>query len=272
MGVYFLYFMPYAKEERWSHPKFLNLPDAIVHGIFRASLFTCPPDCAPIDKLPVRRRYNIDFSEYSTKFYAVSKVLRHIYEFNHNMQHFFMKTRVKLRFDEIRNRRGPIVGLHVRHGDSCRPDEVIRAKRNCTPLSRYMEVVRAKFPSARTIYLATDSSTVVRMSRSYKSYKFIMIPGVFRTEHSSKSELWDAKIWRRMFWHQTDATERDVKVTLVDVKLLSMCDYFVGKFSSNLFRLAYSLSSADCDCIKPYVSLDVPWCFDYGNSVNGMQC
>ena len=39
---------------------------------------------------------------------------------------------------------------------------------------------------------------------------------------------------------------------------------FVGKFSSNLFRAAYSLRAAHCDCAPLFASLDAPTCFDYG--------
>lgn len=46
--------------------------------------------------------------------------------------------------------------------------------------------------------------------------------------------------------------------------LLARADAFVGKFSSNLFRAAYALRAASCDCAPVFVSLDAPWCFDYG--------
>ena len=46
--------------------------------------------------------------------------------------------------------------------------------------------------------------------------------------------------------------------------LLSQCDAFVGKFTSNFFRTAFELHSSYCDCVRPFVSLDAPWCFDWG--------
>ena len=36
------------------------------------------------------------------------------------------------------------------------------------------------------------------------------------------------------------------------------------QFSSNLFRTAYELHAARCECAAPFVSLDAPWCFDHG--------
>ena len=53
----------------------------------------------------------------------------------------------------------------------------------------------------------------------------------------------------------------------LDVLLLAECDAFAGKFTSNLFRNAYSLKAASCDCAAPFISLDAPWCFDYGLQV-----
>jgi hypothetical protein len=38
----------------------------------------------------------------------------------------------------------------------------------------------------------------------------------------------------------------------------------IGKFSSNLFRAAYALRAAQCDCAPLFSSLDAPTCFDYG--------
>ena len=46
--------------------------------------------------------------------------------------------------------------------------------------------------------------------------------------------------------------------------LLSRAHLFVGKFSSNFFRAAYATHNAACDCIAPFISLDAPWCFDFG--------
>ena len=58
-------------------------------------------------------------------------------------------------------------------------------------------------------------------------------------------------------------------LTTVDVMLLAQSDGFVGKFSSNLFRSAFELRAAECDCAPPFVSLDHPWCFDWGVHAGG---
>ena len=50
---------------------------------------------------------------------------------------------------------------------------------------------------------------------------------------------------------------------LVDVLLLSRTDAFVGKMTSNFDRLVHALQTGRSGCVRPYVSLDAPWCFDY---------
>ena len=46
-----------------------------------------------------------------------------------------------------------------------------------------------------------------------------------------------------------------------------LTDGLVGKFSSSLDSLAYMLQTAHNTaggmCLKPYISMDAPWCFDF---------
>ena len=58
-------------------------------------------------------------------------------------------------------------------------------------------------------------------------------------------------------------SEERVLDFLIDAALLGECHGFVGKFSSSLSRLAYSLMATrgGVDCLQPFVSLDIPWCF-----------
>ena len=72
------------------------------------------------------------------------------------------------------------------------------------------------------------------------------------------------RIWERFVWKMTDWSQAQAWDATVDLMLLKECDLFVGKFSSNFFRAAFALRAADCDCMPPFVSLDAPWCFDYG--------
>ena len=50
---------------------------------------------------------------------------------------------------------------------------------------------------------------------------------------------------------------------LIDMFLLSECDMFIGKFTSNVDRIPFQLRVANRECVPPYVSLDSPWCCDW---------
>ena len=67
-----------------------------------------------------------------------------------------------------------------------------------------------------------------------------------------------------MLWKQTDWTQAQAWDATIDLMLLAQSDLFVGKFTSNFFRAAVALRAAGCDCAPPFVSLDAPWCFDFG--------
>ena len=232
-----------------------------------------------------------------------------------------------------------VVGMHVRRGDACNADEVLRARRSCTPLKSYMaaarrlvaskqaaaaagaaegggaagrppaagngeingrrlrqrgkrrgvrggaagasippsEIASAAAASAAAVaspkpavvlYLATDSLEVVREAREYASeFEIVHLPEGEVNRHSTKFGsplLWDRRVWQRYFWGQTDWTQQQAFDATAELLLLARADAFVGKFSSNLFRAAYALRAAHCDCAPVFASLDAPWCFDYG--------
>jgi len=231
-----------------------------------------------------------------------------------------------------------VIGMHVRHGDACNPDEMLRARRSCTPLVSYMEAARRLVASRRpldtpspegfrwrqwrsrkdrpgpasaaaaapagsdrvdpsrvdpsrvTIYLATDSAEVIKEAQSYAdefdlvylssaslaargsaslaargSKTLNSIREVMRHDpQKGKAILWDRRVYDRFFWGQSEWTQQQAFDATLEALLLARADAFVGKFSSNLFRAAFSLRAAHCDCQPAFISLDAPWCFDYG--------
>merc|ERR1719230_262001 len=67
---------------------------------------------------------------------------------------------------------GLVLGMHVRHGDSCMDSY---RGRSCTPLAQYMkyaEELRHK-TGVSTIYLATDADSVVNDTQLFPTWKFI---------------------------------------------------------------------------------------------------
>jgi len=163
----------------------------------------------------------------------------------------------------------PVLGLHIRQGDVCAAVESARTRRRCSPLSEYMAKVEALLapagpPSGQAIYLCTDSEDIIKQTSEYPTYRFIYSRRVGRYSSTRPPELWDKRIWNFYKWGNTEWTQRQALDAAVDLLLLARVQLFVGKFTSNFFRAAYALHSASCDCSAPYMSLDAPWCFDFG--------
>jgi len=127
-----------------------------------------------------------------------------------------------------------------------------------------MQQVTRLAPLAKTIYLCTDSEDVIQQTAHFPAYRFIYSRRVGRYSTNRPPELWDKRIWNFFMWGNTEWTQRQAMHATVDLLLLARAHVFVGKFTSNFFRAAYALHSAACDCSAPYVSLDAPWCFDFG--------
>lgn len=89
----------------------------------------------------------------------------------------------------------PVLGLHVRHGDSCGRDRY-RTRRHCDPLSVYMGAVSilTRGLGVRTIYLATDSEEVLAQTRQYPEYTWLHFPDALRFARAVNPEnkRWDA--------------------------------------------------------------------------------
>ena len=176
------------------------------------------------------------------------------------------------RMSTVMQSRSLVIGMHVRHGDACRSEEIVRARRTCTPLSEYMAAARrlmAELPEQKAVvYLATDSVAVLRESRAYATqFEIVHLPERAVARHDPKDGdalLWDKRVWQRFFWGQTTWTMTQAWDATTELFLLAHADIFIGKFTSNLFRAAYALRAAQCDCAPLFVSLDAPTCFDYG--------
>jgi hypothetical protein len=160
-----------------------------------------------------------------------------------------------------------VIGVHIRHGDSCGTRERRRMARTCAPLGDYLEPVRAlaRRLDTRTIFLATDDASVLETARTLSDLTVLAVPNVSRHEATgARPELWDKLVSRRAASRLNHLNQREAWDASIDAMLLARCDALVGKFTSTLFRTAMSLKSATCNCVPPFVSLDAPWCFDYG--------
>ena len=195
----------------------------------------------------------------------------------------------------------PILGVHVRRAEPCSPYIVLGRKRTCDPLESYVpHVMRLSAQYGyKSIYLVSDSMSVLdNATKAFAPLKVLIRPdarAAARRAHLARiadaKAVAAAKLKRMQRFskgrgraismlnntfssedgeqHEASADDGKERVLdlLVDVILLGMsCDGLVGKFSSHLSRIAYSLMSTrhSIDCLKPYVSLDIPWCFGLG--------
>ena len=174
----------------------------------------------------------------------------------------------------------PVIGMHVRRGDAC--EDSIRTGRLCSPLSSYMVHARKvrQATGATIIFIATDSEGVLNETRPYidEGFTFLRMSepldalhklqtvnqGQVRTREGKPSTIWDDVLRHNLEEGRVDDNRQVAWEATLDAYLLSFCDVLIGKHTSNLFRVAYELKAARCDCAPPFVSLDAPWCFDWG--------
>ncbi|KAJ8600091.1 hypothetical protein CTAYLR_003441 [Chrysophaeum taylorii] len=155
--------------------------------------------------------------------------------------------------------RRPLIGVHVRRGDSCRPTQEKKKARRCTGFDDYWHhVVALKHRyAAKSVFLATDDAEVASAARNASTLEFPVIVS------SSHPVSWDAVLGKQEFLDRT----RVLREIVTDIALLARSDAFVGKFTSNVDRIAYALLAARSNCLKPFVSLDSLWCHDWSNPV-----
>lgn len=75
-----------------------------------------------------------------------------------------------------------VVGIHVRHGDSCLEVERSRTARVCEPLSVYIDAIKQYLAAigCRTLFIATDSEVVLRDAKQLDGFRILYHPNVTR--------------------------------------------------------------------------------------------
>lgn len=182
-------------------------------------------------------------------------------------------------------RHRPILAIHVRGGDSCvdGSNSGSGAWRSCSPLSDYLKEAKVmmKLYTFNAIFIATDVDSVLAEARALTKSNALGIPLLTPPQRVSTAKL------RENLEHIDKRYEDTVKLGLVnvttdtrevlrDIHLLSEADGFVGKFSSNVDRIAVALSYGKKQCAIPHTSFDATWCTDFGkptgkNLENGMK-
>jgi hypothetical protein len=126
---------------------------------------------------------------------------------------------------------------------------------------------RATGVRPRTVYIATDDRSIITATSAYsRNYTFLHFAEAlaFAKQVNPHAIKWDKVVHSQAKGSSTSMNMRVATDTTVELSLLSLCHLFVGKHTSQLFRMAYELHAARCACAAPAISLDAPWCFDKG--------
>jgi hypothetical protein len=155
---------------------------------------------------------------------------------------------------------GGVLGVHVRHGDACMHAQISNFRPECVPFSAYVERIKEmrRMYGVNKVFLATDDPAVVDEARALEGFKVMSLD----IDRAMLSGDWFLEF--RTQGQSSAIKSQDVTGSaLLDLMLLSDCDYFIGSFASHLSRLAYELIVARLGFHPPYSSVDYPWCFGF---------
>jgi len=155
----------------------------------------------------------------------------------------------------------PVIALHYRAGDACLEEDVTLGRR-CEPFSNEMQAVHeiAHKYGIRHIFLATDSDKAISEAAAYKNYTFMYLPQQRGGQNDVRQRV---ELDKALHMGLIDGCHEGIDA-LLDIYLLAQGDALVGKFSSNIDRVAYALMFAKGRAYAPFISLDNAWCFDFG--------
>jgi len=153
----------------------------------------------------------------------------------------------------------PVLGIHYRSGDSCLEMTFVFGRR-CDPFDVYMaeaDILQEKY-GFQHIFLATDSDSVLAQLDDYPNWTFHYIRDIDRGGVRNSQSI------DKLLVDGTVDGCREATESFLDTYILGQCDAFIGKFSSNMDRIAYAFMFARFRHHVPHISLDTNWCFDYG--------
>jgi len=185
-------------------------------------------------------------------FFWVSQLSKYLMTPNRSLENLLRRIKLAIGFQH------PIIGVHVRHGDSCPKWEDAHSHlpgAKCESFEKYlleMEAMRARYKTNR-VFICTDDPGVIAQLPQHASFDFVHLHfdrALFAaSDWAIELKLLMATMDRRMV----------AETTLVDILLLAEADFFIGTLSSHFGSLAYELSVATKGYHPPYVSLDYAW-------------
>lgn len=165
----------------------------------------------------------------------VGQVLKYLMRPQDNMQKVLDNAKEKLGFKK------PIVGVHVRRTDKVGTEAAYHdIDEYMIKVDQYFDQLETK-PDVRRVFLASDDPKVITTARSrYPNYEIIGDPEIAETASVSK--------------RYSDSSLQGI---IIDIHLLSLSDYLVCTFSSQVCRVAYELMQTYYpDAYNRFSSLD----------------
>jgi len=186
---------------------------------------------------------------------AVSAIVSTIFEPSKKMQQRMTDAKKKMNWPVDRN----VIGLHVRNGDSCKDETQEWRTVTCFPLSKYMQLVdkAATKYRIRDIYLTSESPSTFEETKEYPYYNWMFLNTSISPVPAGKNienAIDDGDL-------EGVSIGEEAQTSLL---LLSEASVIIGKFTSNLPRLAIEYKTGKKSLVPPYYSMDSSWCFAYG--------
>jgi hypothetical protein len=163
--------------------------------------------------------------------------------------------------------RHPILGVHVRRGDSCKLKQLPgygMPLASCKTFADFMPHIRnfSSLYGVKTVYVTSDSSSVYNEVKEFEGKEG------FTFIHTSEDRSYYEHDWLLEMRLRMSLVDRKLVAdsTLTDTMLLASCDYLILGLQSGYSRLALALGAASKGYVPPYVSMDYPWMPRFGMS------
>ena len=165
----------------------------------------------------------------------IGQVLQYLLRPNKNTEILIEDKKKKINFYK------PIVGVHLRRTDKVGTEAAYHdISEYMTKVKDYFDSLKIK-PDHQRVYLASDDPKVIKMAKQqYPNFEFIADLDIAQT----------ASVSRRY-------SHLSLQGIIIDIHFLSLCDYLVCTFSSQVCRVAYELMQVqNFDASTHFSSLD----------------
>ena len=202
------------------------------------------------DESAVLSRLPREFTRHG-RFWLIAQTLHFITRPNAALRHQLRRERFALRL----RAHHPVLALHVRKGDAC------KHRGECRSLAAFMPEVRrvARTYGIRAVFLSTPSADVRAETAHYPEFTWLFRKKIIDAATASNvTRLEEGLLNRRV------RALDEWNSLMLDVYLMAEAQAIVGAFSSSAARLALALmAAAPGGCLKPFVSVDINWCFAF---------